>query len=158
MKTLPWIVVCAVALFWLFGDLSITEIDGSEEDAPIASTSFEGPTDTLLPDEVSARDTWAPPVSFEYWDADPTVAYRWVDDPDCPSYSGCWQMELVSRDGCGGGLYVAMNKLEGDTVVGYTNDSLPSLEPRQIARLTFTSTEDEQRLRGRVAEIVCSTG
>jgi len=161
LKALGWgLLVLVVFVLWSSGsaDELATQSGGSG-----ATTAWEDPTlddgfDEDYVEEEPVEETWTPPEGFTVWREDPLVAYRWLSgDLDCPSYSdGCWQIEVIARDGCPDGLYAAMNKIgANDTVVGYTNDSLPAIEAGQRARLTFTASADDGEAKGRVAEIHC---
>lgn len=153
MGKIFWPVVIVVGLLWLMS---------STDELPSLDESFETETAEAVSEpvpepEIAAEDTWAPPEGFTYWRDDGTVAWRWVEGLDCPSYSdGCWHVDVVTRDGCPDGVYVSLNKLNADeTVVGYTNDTLPVLEAGQVGRLTLTASSDDGEVSGRVAEIDC---
>ena len=73
---------------------------------------------------------------------DGNVSYRWVKNPNC-SYGSCVQMRVKAEAGCSGGLYMEVNWVDkNNTVVDWTNDSVPSLAPNQKAVLTFTNFLD----------------
>ena len=73
---------------------------------------------------------------------DGNVSYRWVKNPNC-SYGSCVQMRIKAEAGCSGGLYMEVNWVDkNNTVVDWTNDSVPSLAPNQKAVLTFTNFLD----------------
>lgn len=66
-------------------------------------------------------------------------------------------MRVISRDGCPSSLYAEINVLSGDTVIGYANDTVGSLDPGDVAELAFQSFEDGYgTLSGRLKEINCS--
>jgi hypothetical protein len=67
------------------------------------------------------------------------VAYKWVDRGyDCYSCYQ-WDMQVRTKVGCSSNLYVEGNLLSGDTVVGWTNDSLSSLASGQTGNLRLQS-------------------
>lgn len=80
----------------------------------------------------------------EGWPSREGIAFEWVDDPNC-DYFGCSQLNVIARDAqCPNGLYASVNILDkSGTIIGYSNDSLPSLLLGQKARLNFTITEDD---------------
>ncbi len=81
------------------------------------------------------------------------MAWVWVDNPSC-DYFTCWQIRVLSRDGCPDGVYAELNILSGDTVIGYTNDSLGYLGPGETALLTLTDT-NENSTSGRLTDLTC---
>lgn len=117
------------------------------EDAAVAETGLDEIEEAAPP----PSPAWDPPAGFETWEDG--IAWRYVQDPDC-DYGGCWQVEVVTRDGCPDGLYVALNILDGETVVGTTNDLIGSVAPDEVARLTLTTFEEGPR-SGRLTEITC---
>lgn len=67
------------------------------------------------------------------------TAWKWTNE-SCGYSSGyCWTIRVIAQTGCPNGLYAEVNLLQGNTVVGYTNDSLGSLPPGQTAKLEFVS-------------------
>jgi hypothetical protein len=91
---------------------------------------------------------WQPSQpGYELWNSESGVWYSWVPDRqvNCGETNrygeidrACWQIRVVSGDGCPGGIYGELNYLDKQgTVVGYTNDSLPGLAPEQVGLLTF---------------------
>jgi hypothetical protein len=104
--------------------------------------------------EVTVDDTSWVPTGYTAWNND--VAYKFNDGSDfsCDHGERCWQMEVVSKDGCGS-LYaeLALNDSAGNNV-GYTNETTSSLLPKQKALLTF-NTYTESAAQGRLAKISC---
>jgi hypothetical protein len=99
-------------------------------------------------------DTSWIPYDFSQWSDDSNIAWRWADNNDCDTYA-CVSAEFISRDGCSGGFYVAVNWLdEYDNVISYTNESLPSLQALQTAKLRFDDFEENSD-SGQVVEIRC---
>jgi hypothetical protein len=63
-------------------------------------------------------------------------------DGSC-GYLNCVAYEVVTRDGCLGGVYVEAQLLDAHgTVIGWTNDLLPSLRAGQVGELIMESTDD----------------
>lgn len=83
------------------------------------------------------------------------VEYKWVDNPKC-DYGGCMQLRVTPRvQSCTGGLYVAVNVLDSSgTIIGYSNDLLPSVALGQQALLTFPILEDAAD-SVQIAEVKC---
>lgn len=103
---------------------------------------------------VSVDRSWIP-SGFESYDDN--LAYRWKNPSKCKySSMGCWGMEIVTKSGCPSNLYVAINILDSSSaVVGYSNDSLPSLAPLTKAKLEFADTSGESNPSGQISEINC---
>jgi len=65
------------------------------------------------------------------------TAWKWTNE-SCGYSSGyCWTMRVISQTGCPNGLYAEVNILQGETIVGFTNDSLGFLPPDKTAKLEF---------------------
>lgn len=112
--------------------------------------------DDLTLDDSDWDTSWVP-YDFSQWSDDSSIAWRWADSNDCDTYA-CVSAEFISRDGCPGGFYVAVNWLdEYDNVVSYTNESLPSLQALQTAKLRFDDFEEISD-SGQVSEISCYQG
>lgn len=168
-SAIGWIVIVVAAVAWLSsGSDDGTQTDTTDSYAAtvgypdddelgagggsVEEDSFDGEPESFDEEPVPV---WDPPAGFALWAGAETVAWRWVEDPAC-GYGRCWQVEVVTRDGCPNGLYVSMNVLDGaGVVVDYTNDSLNSLEAEQTARLTLTELSDEPSRKGRITEINC---
>ena len=98
-------------------------------------------------------DSWVP-LGFTAWSEDSNIAWRWAIKNNCQDY-GCISAEFMSQNGCSSGLYAAINWLDGnDSVVSYSNDSIPSLLPMQIAKLRFDDYEDIGK-SGQMSTINC---
>lgn len=99
-------------------------------------------------------DSWVP-LGFKAWGDDSNIAWRWATKSNCQDYD-CISAEFMSQNGCSTGLYAAINWLDGnDSVVSYSNDSIPSLLPMQIAKLRFDDYEDIGK-SGQMSTINCS--
>ena len=124
-------------------------------DSLSSSTSTESsPTD-------SATDTSWIPLDFNVWPSDSNIAFKWADKNtyNCSSNYGCIQAEFLSQYGCPGGLYAAINWLDGPassggSVVSYSNATIPSLLPLQKAKLKFDDIEGTGK-NAQMAEINC---
>ena len=100
------------------------------------------------------NDSWVP-SDFTAWSKDSNIAWKWAAKNNCDEYS-CITAEFMSLRGCATGLYVALNWLDkNDVVVGYTNESLPSLLSMQKAKLTFEDYE-EVSSTGQISTISCN--
>jgi len=96
---------------------------------------------------------WYPKGYNEY---SSNVAWKWADGPSPCGYSRCWysHIKVVSLNGCPSGLYAEVNKLNSaGTVIGWSNDSVPSLRPGQKARLVFVTYDPADA--SSLAEISC---
>lgn len=115
--------------------------------------------DYLATEDYSALDSFGSdtswvPSGYQAWSSDSSVAWKWSSKSNCDYYS-CISAEIISRDGCPSGLYAALNWLDNnDSVVSYSNESLPSLLPMQAAKLRFDDIQ-ETGDSGQMAEINC---
>lgn len=95
------------------------------------------------------------PRGYSEYSGDDSLAWKWIDaDADCFSRCQFNHIMVVSRDGCSEGLYAEVNFLRNDTVIDWTNDSVPALRVGGKAQLEFISYEgnaDETQL----AELNC---
>jgi len=95
---------------------------------------------------------WVPKGYTQY---DNNIAYRFKNSGEisCGYRDSCWQMELVSKNGCSS-LYVELTRLgPNNENVGYTNDTTSNLAPGQKAVLTFSSYDDDKTAQ--LSEINC---
>lgn len=111
------------------------------------------PTTTSETGSTSASDTsWVPKGYTPY---DENVAYRFRESSqiNCGYRDSCWQIEVVSKNGCNS-LYVELTRLgpNGENV-GYTNDTTSNLNAGQKAVLTFSSYDDDKTAK--LSEINC---
>lgn len=58
---------------------------------------------------------------------------------DCGYLDRCMILQLFAIDGCPDGGYIEMNLLSSGTIVGYTNDAVPSMQMGDVynARLAI---------------------
>lgn len=101
-----------------------------------------------LADQQAARDAAAAEAAANAWKAggytetsqDETVAYKWNNSGCDSSYSACWGMQIVVKDGCDN-LYieVSISNAAGEKI-GYSNDVLTGLAPGDHGRMNFTDT------------------
>lgn len=110
-----------------------------------------------LADQQAARDAAAAEAAANAWKAggyvetplDDTVAYKWNNSGCDSSYSSCWGMQIVVKDGCDN-LYIELSIINSaGEKVGYSNDVLTGLAPGDHGRMSFTDTTGS----GRTAEI-----
>lgn len=107
-------------------------------------------------EDVAASVPWYPRGFDEYEDG---LAYRFVDGATSPCYSSCfyWTIEVTSLYGCSDGLYAELNISQGNRVVDWTNDTLPSLAAGQVAQLqmvTYSSSVNSNS-RGELVTLRC---
>lgn len=108
-------------------------------DSELSSIEELFETDNL--ESSSWDDSWVP-AGFKAWSEDSNIAWRWAAKHNCQDY-GCISAEFISQYGCPSGLYAAINWLDtSDSVVSYSNDSIPSLLSMQIAKMRFDDIED----------------
>ena len=65
------------------------------------------------------------------------IAFKWVErGHDCyKCYQ--WDINVISRDGCSSSLYAKINVEKSGVAIGWTNDSLGSLDPGQVGQMRF---------------------
>ncbi len=88
----------------------------------------------------AAKKPWYPKGYKEYY---PSLAFKEANfNVDC--YSRClyWRYDVISKDGCPGGLYLEVQMTDSsDRVIDWTNESIQSLAPMQKARVLFKTYE-----------------
>ncbi|CAB4757182.1 unannotated protein [freshwater metagenome] len=102
-----------------------------------------------------ADTSWIPNEYIQYSDS---LAWSFPKQTCTPSFTYCFQYSFISKNGCPSGFYAAINwKDKSEAVVDYTNETLPSLQPLQVAKLTFQFTTPAETSFGGldVAEIRC---
>ena len=116
-------------------------------------------TDALV--SAAASKPWYP-KGYNEWPDDPTIAVEWDNHvsgcQDAYSISGeyCWGMRIISQNGCSSSIYAEISILQGQTVIDYSNDTLPGLDPHQVGELAFQAFENSSgNLQGQLKEIDC---
>lgn len=65
------------------------------------------------------------------------IAYKWVErGHDCYSCYQ-WDINVISKDGCPSSLYAKVNIEKGGVAIGWTNDTLGSLDAGQVGQMRF---------------------
>ena len=108
-------------------------------------------------DGSSSSDSSWPPSGYTEWSSDSNIAYKWTDQ-SCTGNYGCVHASFISQNGCSN-FYAAVNWLdapanENGSVIGYSNNSLPSLGAMQTATLMFEDTSDNGK-SAQMSEINC---
>jgi hypothetical protein len=107
-------------------------------------STYSSEMDKIFQSDVSEANMWDAswvPSGFTAWSADSNIAWKWATKNNCQDY-GCISAEFISQKGCPSGLYAAINWLDNnDSVVTYSNDSIPSLLAMQNAKLRFDDIE-----------------
>jgi len=120
------------------------------------STAPENSSVNSSPSAPAQADTsWMPNDYIPYSDS---LAWNFPEQKCTPSFTYCFQYSFISKTGCPSGFYAAINwKDKSEAVVDYTNATLPSLQPLQVAKLTFQFTTPAETSFGGldVAEIRC---
>lgn len=102
---------------------------------------------------VSSTTSWVP-SDFTSWDQD--LAYKWVDDPTCNTYSVCAAIQVISNKDCTNNLYAELTLQDKDYVqYDYTNDSQGSLLKGSKAELTFNFPPDDRFAHFKLSKISC---
>ena len=133
---------------------TVTFANSSSNSLSSELSSIEDLLDSDAFNTNSWDDSWVP-SGFTAWSEDSNIAWKWAVKNNCNEYD-CITAEFISQYGCPSGLYVALNWLDrNDSVVGYTNETLPSLLPMQNAKLTFEDY-DEVSSSGQISTIRCN--
>lgn len=99
---------------------------------------------------------WYPDGYFERFDGANRLAFKWVNRAnDCYSCYQ-WDLNVITRDGCYGGVYAKINIEKSTSVIDWTNDNLASLAPGQVGQMRFKSyLEGYGTLSASLVEISC---
>ena len=110
-------------------------------------------TSTQTSNTVSVDNSWVP-AEFERWDSD--IAYKWVDNPQCNSYSVCAAIRVIANVECPNSLYAELILQDKDYVqYDYTNDSQGSLSRGSTAELMFNFEPNERFAHFKLSKISC---
>jgi hypothetical protein len=102
---------------------------------------------------VSISTSWIP-AGFTSWDQE--VAYKWVENATCNSYSVCAAVQVVANKDCTNNLYAELILQDKNYVqYDYTNDSQGSLSRGSTAELTFNFPPDERFAHFKLSKISC---
>lgn len=115
---------------------------------PNSGTNGVNSTSSTIIDD----NSWIPKGYSQY---DNNVAFRIRNSSEasCGYRDRCWQMEVVSKNGCDS-LYAELTRLGPNKEnVGYTNDTTNHLKPGQKAVLTFAAFDDSRGAQ--LSEINC---
>ena len=81
------------------------------------------------------------------------VWFRVVQDGGCPGGARfCLNYEVTTEDGCSSFYVQASQTNEAGQNVGWTNDTLQGLRPKEVGRISLRATE---RGRFRVDKVTC---
>jgi hypothetical protein len=117
------------------------------------SSTLDSPNSDNSLNELNTDTSWVP-VGFEPWSLDTDVAYKYPGTPNCDNYN-CVDIQFVTRYGCSY-FYAAASYLDGPggNVIGFDNATLPSLQPLQVAKLTFEDVTNTS-FDWQISEINC---
>ena len=95
------------------------------------------------------------PSGFESWDEE--IAYKWVEKPDCRTYSVCTAIQVVANVDCPRNIYAELTLMDENYVqYDYTNNLQSSLSTGSIAELTFNWAPDGKFAHFKVSKINCN--
>ena len=121
--------------FGTSGNSNSSDSTASADKTSSSATDFLTPSAEPTP---TVTADWFP-AGFHVWPDDPNVAFKWANG-SCDYYK-CTFANFISQYGCSS-FYAAVNLLDSsDAVIGYSNGTLPSLAPMQIAKLRFDDIE-----------------
>lgn len=143
-----------IALFLLILIGLILDRTGASNNQSLVTTPQTNLTDTQSqPSQIAEDLSWVP-SGYSLSD-DHKVAYRWKAVDFCDPYI-CWKWSFISNEGCPNDFYAAINFLDkNNAVIGYTNATLPSLQPLQTAILTFQEPTDDGGKNADISQIQC---
>ena len=102
----------------------------------------------------SVSNTAWVPKGFDLWNNE--IAYKWVEDPICNTYSVCAAIQVNSNQECPNNLYAELILQDKNYVqYDYTNDSQGSLAKGSTAELTFNFAPDERFAHFDLSKISC---
>jgi len=135
-----------IALIVLFALIVFQVASNYLDSGPSRSSGYTTGTATV-------NTSWIP-TGFTSWDQE--VAYKWVDDPTCNSYSVCAAVQVVANKDCTNNLYAELILQDKDYVqYDYTNDSQGSLTRGSTAELTFNFAPDDRFAHFKISKISC---
>jgi len=121
----------------------------------VASNYFGGNSSVSIntKNQSTVTTSWMPD-EFDLWDTD--VAYKWVENPTCNSYSVCAAIQVIANKDCPNNLYAELILQNKDYVqYDYTNDSQGSLTRGSTAELTFNFPPDDRFAHFKLSKISC---
>ena len=102
----------------------------------------------------SSEGTSWKPEGFDYWDSE--VAYKWVENPSCNSYSVCAAIQVIANRDCPNNLYAELLLQDKNYVqYDYTNEAQGSLSKGNTAELTFNFEPSERFAHFKLSKISC---
>lgn len=102
---------------------------------------------------VDVDSSWIP-SGYERWDS--TIAYKWVDNAECDTYSVCAGIRVTTNVDCPNSLYAELLLQDKDYVqYDYTNESQGSLSKGSTAELTFNFEPTEKFAHFKLSKISC---
>jgi hypothetical protein len=104
----------------------------------------------------SAATNWFP-AGFHQWSQDSNMAVMWAPKGyTCKQYeNACYKAIFISKNGCPTEFYAAINLLDSsDSVITYSNGTLPSLLPMQKATIDFDDIDGTSK-SAQMSTITC---
>jgi hypothetical protein len=142
--------IAAIAVVAVLGIAIGSQFNQTTEEAYV-------PTDSSLIEEEPVIDKSWVPAGYD-WQND-EFAVKWVTDEGDWPCDNCnfWKLKVVPHYDCNRGVYAELNMLDyAETVVDWTNDSLPSLSAGQTGLLIFENYPyDEGIDAGQLTELTC---
>ena len=141
----------------IISGLIVLSIIGSIAGISTSSSISDSDSSADTPAVETIDSSWIP-SGFDAWPGDADLAWRWGtrSETKCTYSSGsCWSVMIVSKYGCPSSLYGEINLFDrSDIQIGYTNDSLSTVQPGQKVKLTF-DTFNEDANTANVAKLSC---
>lgn len=141
-----------------YQDLVNQAVTDTEAKVTAENARFAGCEGIVVPGKPEGRPTNPAAAStstggYEY--SRDGIDWAWVDNARC-DYGSCVQIKVSAGSAdCSNGFYIAVNVLNSSgTIVGYSNDALPSLRRGQSAIMTFQITEDDAD-KVEMSELTC---
>lgn len=101
----------------------------------------------------SSAVSWIP-AGYDKWNSN--IAYSWVENPTCNTYSVCAAIRVTADIDCPNNLYAELTLQDKNYVqYDYTNNSQGSLFKGDIAELTFNFEPSPRFAHFKVSKISC---
>jgi hypothetical protein len=122
-----------------------------------ASTKVAATKPKPVPTKTAAavRTLWYPRGYIEYSDG-LAFAYAPLKKFQCDTYTACWGVYVIARDGCPSSLYIEISVTQGGSITGYANDlqgTVPAM--RRVLLKPSTFSNDGRGLTGELTKLTC---
>lgn len=88
----------------------------------------------------------------------PNIYWKWLSGVSCAQYAmnGCWQIEVITRNGCPTGVSVEFSEVQDGTQVGTLYASSGALPPQTPAQIEIDADNgNAAAIQGRISSLTC---